>query len=489
MSRVLVMLAAGETYEHDNVRWYRSASKQDLLKYHNIGDSFVYDSSLKLIRFDALEHLRHATLDQALVERWRRDFDYILLRGSNYVHAQMAWLAAAEVLERVGLPVIAFGIGAQAPKAGPLTLSADAIRVLQVIANSTTSIGVRGEYTAQVLNDIGIKNVRIIGCPTAFRHNSPRLKIAPPAFADIERVGFTLRREVNEHYSRDIARYMRVMRDSVLRLAQRYDVTLMAQGELQEKMIVFGGEAEKAQALEEIKGWLRGPGDPMWDLYLSKLFYSDSVADYEALVRRQDLVVGYRLHGNLMALANGVPAVYFTYDSRTEEFVHTFKIPAFDIYSGADFELEAFCEAAAYDAFSAAYEEKYAETALFLSENGVRHKLHAKPERAPPDIGVPIVAYAMRGGIEDVSALHVSGWARDLRRDGAVTVAAVLDGYPLAHGKADLARREASAERCGFRLAMPRALSPAELRRIKVLGLGPDGTGWCDLSMRNDGQG
>ena len=39
----------------------------------------------------------------------------------------------------------------------------------------------------------------------------------------------------------------------------------------------------------------------------SRLFYSDVVADYEDLVRSKDLVLGYRLHGNLMALANGRP--------------------------------------------------------------------------------------------------------------------------------------------------------------------------------------
>ena len=64
------------------------------------------------------------------------------------------------------------------------------------------------------------------------------------------------------------------------------------------------------------------------------------VADYEDLVRQKDLVLGYRLHGNLMALANGMPSIYFTYDSRTAEFAETFQIPHFDVFSGKPFELE-----------------------------------------------------------------------------------------------------------------------------------------------------
>ena len=50
-----------------------------------------------------------------------------------------------------------------------------------MMADSTTSIGVRGAYSAQVLWDIGIKNVRIVGCPTAFRRNNPDLDIQLPS--------------------------------------------------------------------------------------------------------------------------------------------------------------------------------------------------------------------------------------------------------------------------------------------------------------------
>ena len=60
--------------------------------------------------------------------------------------------------------------------------------------------------------------------------------------------------------------------------------------------------------------------EEMEELYKTRLWYSDVVSDYEDLVRSKDLVLGYRLHGNLMALANRVPSIYFSYDSRTVEF-------------------------------------------------------------------------------------------------------------------------------------------------------------------------
>ncbi|MDA4635611.1 polysaccharide pyruvyl transferase family protein, partial [Escherichia coli] len=72
--------------------------------------------------------------------------------------------------------------------------------------------------------------------------------------------------------------------------------------------------------------------DAMEKLYRERMYYSDVVADYETLVRAHQLVLGYRLHGNLMALANGVPSIYFTYDSRTAEFAETYKIPSYDVF-------------------------------------------------------------------------------------------------------------------------------------------------------------
>ena len=183
MARILVISPSGEVYDHDNVRWYKHSQLQSHINhYHNIGDAFVFDSSLKLLNFEKLDELPIDRVDPAMIDRLNAEYDYVFLRGSNYVHAQMNWAKAAEVLRRPKLSVIAFGIGAQAPVSGKLELSEDTKTVLKLISDSTASLGVRGTYSAEVLNDLGIRNVRIIGCPTAFRSRSPtgtELRSAP----------------------------------------------------------------------------------------------------------------------------------------------------------------------------------------------------------------------------------------------------------------------------------------------------------------------
>lgn len=388
MDRVLVMIPSGEVYDHDNVRWYNHADIQRSINhYHNIGDAFVYDSSLKLINFEKLGILPIASPTMADIDRLRDEYDYVILRGSNYIHEHMKWQQTIAVLQRLKLPVIGFGVGAQAPVKGRLKLSDETKTVLHMMADSTTSIGVRGAFSAQVLWDLGIKNVRIVGCPTAFRRNDPGMRIRLPKLEDVRKVGVTIRREVSPAYAKNIERYLTLHRDLIRQLAARFDVVLMAQGEIEEKKLVFGTPEQKEEGIAALKAnqWIANwfmDGD-IERLYREKLFYSDVVADYERLVRDRDLVLGYRLHGNLMALANGVPSIYFTYDSRTTEFAETYQIPSYDVFSKRDFAIEDYWHQALFDRFARAWFQTYREMRTFLVENKVDTKMADVMTRLP----------------------------------------------------------------------------------------------------------
>lgn len=378
MKKVLVISPSGEVYEHDCVRWYTSKRFElEPNHYHNIGDAFVYDSSLKLLNFSHLEPLKIRTPTDADVDRYNSEFDYAFLRGSNYLHNDMDWENAVSVLSKLRIPVIAFGIGAQAPSKRPLVLNQATRRVMELIAERSVSIGVRGAYTADVLWGLGIRNTRIIACPTVFRNNDPGLRIDLPALGSVRDVAYTLRREVDATYAQDLRRYLDLQRDTILDLAGRFDVDVIAQGEIEEKNLLWGNPEQRAHARDHLReqGWLRGAEDPLEKIYTDHLFYSDSVAEFEKKLRHKDLVLGYRLHGNLLALANRVPSVYFTYDSRTAEFAETLQIPSFDVFSGKTFRLEDYWDQALFERFNRAYYQTYRAMRLFLDENGIDHKM------------------------------------------------------------------------------------------------------------------
>ena len=392
--RILVISPSGEVYDHDCVRWYGNQSfRTHPDHYHNIGDAFVFDSSLKLLEFEHIEPLKIRAPTEADVARYNAEFDLAILRGSNYLHPAMDWENAPWVLERLRIPVIAFGIGAQAPAKGPLILSEAAKRVMALIAERSVSMGVRGTYTADLLWSLGIRDARIVGCPTMFRARDPDLRIDLPPLGSIRTVAFTLRREVGHDYAQDVARYLNLQRDTILDLDRRFDVSVLAQGEIEEKAVLWGDAAQREAAIAALRqaGWLRGPGDRMEELYAEKLFYADSVAEFEAKLRSVDLALGYRLHGNLMGLSNRKPSVYFTYDSRTAEFAETFQIPSFDVFGGKPFSLEAYWDQALFERFNRAYRQRWREMRLFLDENGVKHRMPDESRRLAPE---PVLAAA-----------------------------------------------------------------------------------------------
>jgi hypothetical protein len=379
MKKVLVISPSGEVYNHNCVRWYSRegfATQPD--HYHNIGDAFVFDSSLKLLQFSELATLDIRNPTDAMIDKYNNEYDFAFLRGSNYLHPEMDWENAPAVLRRLRIPILAFGIGAQAPRSGKLELTRPAREVMAIIADHSASMGVRGAYTAEVLWDMGIRHTRIVGCPTIFRNNDPGLRIDLPPLEQVRQVAYTLRREVGHDYAQDVRRYLDLQRETIIELADRFEIDILAQGEVEEKQILWGNDAQReaARAVLRGRGWLRGPDDRMEALYSQRLFYSDDVSDFEARLRQKDLVLGYRLHGNLLGLANRVPSVYFTYDSRTTEFADTFAIPRFDVFAGKPFQLEEYWDQSLFERFNCAYYRRYRDMRLFLDENAIAHVMH-----------------------------------------------------------------------------------------------------------------
>ena len=85
-----------------------------------------------------------------------------------------------------------------------------------------------------------------------------------------------------------------------------------------------------------------------------------------------------------MALSNGVPSIYFTYDSRTTEFAETLQIPHFDVFSGKQFNLEDYWDQSLFEKFNRAYLHLSGDADLPRRERH-RHeddRRNAKPEKA-----------------------------------------------------------------------------------------------------------
>ena len=79
--------------------------------------------------------------------------------------------AVYPVLEKLAdacpIPFIPMSVGVQSEGEGDFRLEKDTVRLLKKLEERAV-IGVRGEYTAEVLSRHGIKNMAVIGCPSLY---------------------------------------------------------------------------------------------------------------------------------------------------------------------------------------------------------------------------------------------------------------------------------------------------------------------------------
>jgi hypothetical protein len=380
--RIGVISPAGRVINRDQVVTHAHGNPdKSLSQFTNIGDAFVYDSSLKILDFAELVPIYVPENDSRLDAHIEQidSLDYLFLRGSNYINTNGKWDRVTELLEKTKVPVMAFGIGVQTPDNAEVFVNESTRRFLQLIADRSTSLAIRGHISKKALASIGINNTRIIGCPTVYRNRRPEIQLRRIAADSIERLGFTLRRKT--HGNATLQRHM------LRTLSVDYPTTIFCAGELEEKAIYYANhdlasdpERTMTVAIDALiaEDWFFGRNDPLIGLYLSSLAVHESVADFEAQIREMSAVTGFRLHGNLIALANGVPALYVTYDSRTREFVETLGIPAIDSKAMDRFSFRREWEKADFDKFERTYAARFGELVAFLEENNMPHRLEVE---------------------------------------------------------------------------------------------------------------
>jgi hypothetical protein len=376
--RALVIYPAGEVYEHDKVRWYRAPMEKLLSDYFNIGDMIVYDSTMKLLRFAHLEPMKIISPTDADIARYAAEFDYVFVRGSNFIHEKMEWYRAVEVLEKVKLPVYAIGVGAQASRNRAIELSEGSKRFWSIVADRCASIGVRGAFSAETLRGNGIRNVEVVGCPSIFRTRDRDLKIRVPDQRDIRKVAFSLRREADRSYTADPAAYLANQKAALLKVDAQSEMVMSSHGEQEEKAFFLRDEASKQKAVAEFvrTGWWDGPDDTaMRRIYEKQLFSFFDVEHYDDFARGLDLAVGYRVHGVLPAVAHGVPGVLVAYDTRSQELAETLKIPVVPEVALAEGGWRAVYQEAALNGLAKSYAHSYDRMRDFLDDNGIPHRM------------------------------------------------------------------------------------------------------------------
>lgn len=197
-------------------------------------------------------------------------------------------------------------------------------RIAERAPTAAPNIGVRGSLTQEALADRGfVGGVEVVGCPSLFVNPNPHLGAAIAANAGTpERVAVLAGNAAWPE-----------LQPAEVRLAQLVGKTGGSYiGQHGTGMMeITRGEAERLpkkdllrcrdyicpnMSVEKFKAWCKAYGN---------LFFS--VPAWLEHYRKFDLVVGARLHGVVLALQAGVPALCIAHDARVLELCRTMGIP------------------------------------------------------------------------------------------------------------------------------------------------------------------
>lgn len=260
-----------------------------------------------------------------------RRFEALIIPAANWINADTDLTFLADAVERIRIPVIMIGLGAQASE---LTDSVNppegTLRLIRAVAARSASISVRGAFTADALAALGIAKTRVTGCPSLYCDYR--------RFDPTDVAGTPTPKRVLLHATRFFARsgldvpVSGVDRD-IFQMAYRNKTDLLIQSEAEELAFLFGFETADVfddkilSILEELYGAESWHSLRDFLSRHAKAFLN--VDDWSAAMPSYDFVLGTRLHGTIMALNSGVPATLLWHDARTREMAEFAAIPSF----------------------------------------------------------------------------------------------------------------------------------------------------------------
>ncbi len=336
----------------------------------NYGDMLVCASVVRQLASDTFSRIAFGDTSSA-------PSDLAVIRGSTYLHDQFDFAAACKTLDSLRTPAAIVGLGAQNPVADATFLDGNsgARDFIARLNERGASISVRGDFTASVVERLGGKNIRITGCPSLF-YTLARPSIAVPELlaTSHRRLGVSLHSGLSRNIFCHAPQQARAMHHKVIDFSIRNSTvtSLFEQGVMREFVIAdrLAPFEERVEAAEGLLKGIQGDGSVSALDIVSRMVSVKSIEEWLAKARDLDAIVGFRFHGNMVALLQGSPCYYYTYDSRLEEFCQLYKLPYQDVTEEWRDPCEAMLEHD-WAACNAAIAKCHQELMAFYAENNI----------------------------------------------------------------------------------------------------------------------
>lgn len=376
----------------------------------NVGDNFVSLAIARILDVDEFCVLKHDAPERYF-DYVNENCDAIIFVAQNCLFPGFfgKYLPARFIEKRIKIPIIFMSLGLQFGLDEKTHLEEADVDSLKALHDRCVSSQVRGDQSAELLNRYGIDNTRVVGCPSLFWSLDRKMKISKPS---LDRVGWTItnmgaRPELDTFQTRAIGELSRKSK-KLIPICQGGEVVMqryitardtLSIGARTDHRIdipvrqdpVFHDMNDKTLENDDWKlldckidqydtAHLRAQIDQIYAELPSKArkailddsFFALETHEFLRNAKSLTLMAGTRLHGNIMALSQGVPVLFANHDRRVQEMANLFQAPAFDIRdTGRTFRLNDYD----WDPVNKQYRVLYDRMVGFLDENGLAHHL------------------------------------------------------------------------------------------------------------------
>lgn len=318
---------------------HRKQFDRRILKYDNRQDTFtnwsmyggntgnkVFLSAIEqyvTLPYNTVIHMSELESNNMHVE-----YDYIIEGASNLINP----FYSQRIEERISFyskqskPIFVLGLGIQARNQEELNLikykHGDLIKqYVDVIYRSGGRISTRGYITKEFLETLTGVNVDALGCPSLYQ-NGRNLKVEKKIVSKGE-FKYTLNGHSEDFKRKEYQRIFSEYIDNGWYIDQdEYMPLLLGNRENMEAFLenpIMIARYYSYYLLENF--WTKGKMDIFWNIY-----------DWSAFLLKHhiDFSFGSRIHGNIIAILNGIPACVYAKDLRTREIAEYYDIPIFD---------------------------------------------------------------------------------------------------------------------------------------------------------------
>jgi len=302
------------------------------------------------------------------------NFDYVVVPAANWLFEKFDFADLSTLIEQLTIPVVMIGIGAQAGEDNTIpVLPKGTQRLIKAVSERSTLIGARGDFSAEVLNHYGVRNIQVIGCPSLYLNHQGRLTITKGILKKIMLGGTRYYlSEQNENTSDVVQR-------NIYQYAFNNKIDLNYQSERPEfDYIISNCNAEiNPDALEAMCKYYGSNNKQELLEYIhhhGKVF--TNIEHWIQTMKQYDYYLGSRIHGVIATLLSGTPACLLYHDSRTKELADFASIPsisAIDIGDITKNEIKESFEKLDFTDFHKFILKGYPKYINFLNENSLPH--------------------------------------------------------------------------------------------------------------------